>query len=93
MWVIQSPTEKLDWHENWSDFMGAGDDILSSSWSISPQGPTLSNESLEASTFISTVFVSELELGVSYQLRNTIVTNFGREASREIVIRCDNRQL
>jgi len=93
MWVLQSPNETLDWHQDWSDFIGAGDGVASSVWSISPEGPTMSGEAFDNSIQTSTVFLSGLTGGVTYQLRNHITTNFGRTAVREIVVRCNNRQL
>lgn len=92
MWAIQSPDEKLDWHQDWTGWMESGDEISASSWEITPaDGVTLSGEDFEASTDFTTVFVEGLTLGQSYQLKNTITTTDGRTAVREITLRCQRQ--
>jgi hypothetical protein len=93
MWVLQSPDEVLDWHTDWTDFLESGDEISESEWEISPEptdtaAPVLDNESIDTSGSFTTVYVSNLRLGYSYQLKNTIITSGGRTAVREITIRC-----
>jgi hypothetical protein len=89
VWRLQSPNEILDWHQDWTDWMELNDDISTSEWSIFPAGPTLSADSIDTSGMLTTVFVEDLELGKSYQLRNTITTSQGRTGIREITLRCD----
>ncbi len=89
MWGMQSPSEKLDWHQDYDGWMELGDAIATSSWSIDQQGATLSNATIDVPGNLTTVFVSDLELGKSYQLRNIITTVDGRTGVREMTIRCD----
>lgn len=95
MWELQSADEVLDYHQDWTAWIEDGDDIASSDWSISPDSPAitsapiLTDESIDTSGMLTTVFVSGLVLGQSYQLKNIVVTSDGRTGSREITIRCD----
>lgn len=93
MWVIQSADEVLDWHQDWSDWIIAGDAISESSWTIHPYGPTLTGSTLDVSAHFTSIVVSDLTAGTSYQLRNKITTMTGLEAAREIIIQCNDRQL
>ncbi len=86
MWQLQTPEEKLDWHQDWTDWMEQGDSIMYSDWSISPEGPTISGEDIAG--VLTTAFVDGLELGVSYELRNEITTTEGRTGARNITLRC-----
>ncbi len=86
MFQLQGPDEKLDWHQDWSTWIESGDAIDESTWAISPEGPTLSGAVIDGD--ITTTFVENLLLGMSYQLTNTITTDEGRIGVREITIRC-----
>lgn len=92
MWQLQAPDELVDWHQDWTGWLEIGDTIVLSSWAIVPEmdSPSshLSDPAIETGDKITTVFVSGLELGKSYQLRNTITTAAGRIGEREITIRC-----
>lgn len=91
MWAIHSPGEKVDYHQDWTEWMESGDTISSSSWTIEPVGPTLSGEAVAGGEPVTTVFVEDLELGISYELRNTIVTEEGRTGVRDITLRCQRQ--
>lgn len=96
MWALHGPLEVLDWHEDWTAWMETGDSISTSEWSISPDdlttsAPVLSGDTFNVLTHLTTIFVSGLALGQSYQLRNTIVTVGGRTGVREITLRCDRQ--
>lgn len=88
MWGIQSPDEKLDWRNDWSDWLNVNDGVESSVWSISPGEVELSGDLIETSANITTVIVSGLELGKSYQLKNIVTTYDGLIGERDITIRC-----
>lgn len=90
MWGLQSPNEVLDWRNDWTDWLGEGVTIQSSTWSITPSA-TLDNDMLDTSGNVTIVVVSGLELGKSYQLRNTIVTSDDITSERDITIRCGTR--
>lgn len=96
MLALQGPLEVLDWHEDWTAWMEAGDSIASSDWSIMPDNlsssaPVLSGATYNVATHLTTVFVGGLSWGQSYQLKNTIVTAGGRTGEREITLRCVNQ--
>lgn len=81
---LQDPQETLDHSLDWSDFLGT-DTIATSTWSVSPTGPTLSNAANTTTT--ATVFMSGVSLRAIYALSNKIVTTAGRTAERSLTIR------
>jgi hypothetical protein len=87
------PDETLDYSCDWTDFLeDAGsptDAIQTSTWSVTPSGPTLSGERLDGNT--ASVFVSGAVLGRVYRLSNRVVTLQGRTAERSVTLRCENR--
>lgn len=87
MFVLQSPEEKLDWHQDWSDWMQDDDAIASSDWEIHPAA-TLTDEAVGVTADMTSVKVEGLTLGVTYELKNTITTVNGLLGSRDIIIRC-----
>ena len=95
LWGLQSPDERLDWHHDWTDWMENNDEIYASEWEIdNPAGELTTAPLLEGPDFdgmITTVFVSGLMLGKSYQLKNIITTTAQRIGTREITIRCDRQ--
>lgn len=91
MWRLQAPNEKLDWHNDWTDWNEAGDTISQSQWTIDKPDP-LTDAVLTGPTFtglLTTVFVSGLQLGYSYRLWNKVTTAGGRIGEREITLRCE----
>lgn len=89
MWHLHTPDEKLDYHQDWSDWIEVGDELAISEWSILPNGlPVLSGEGLDVAAHLTTVMVSGLTLGTSYQLRNTVTTVVGRIGQRDKILRC-----
>lgn len=87
MWQLQGPEEKRTWEFNWTEWLTAGDGVVSSEWSISPEGPTLEDDTV-ATGEIASVVVSGLELGTSYSLRNQITTDDGSILIQAIILRC-----
>jgi hypothetical protein len=90
MWQLQSPGETLDWRNDWTDWLNENDGVASSDWSISPNA-TLADDFIETGSSVTVVFVSDLELGQSYELKNTITTDDGLTGTRSITIRCSNK--
>ena len=70
------PDETLDYSCDWTDFLeDAGsptDAIQTSTWGVTPSGPSLSGERLVGN--MASVFVSGAALGRVYRLSNLIVT-------------------
>ncbi len=87
------PDETLDYSCDWTDFLeDAGsptDAVQTSTWSVTPSGPTLSGERLDGKT--ASVFASGAVLGRVYRLSNRVVTLQGRTAERSVTLRCENR--
>ena len=81
------PAEKLDWTFNWDDEDWLGSETISTSaWTVGPTGPTVSNQTNDATT--ATCRITGLTYGVQYVLKNDIVTSGGQFGTRSIVIRC-----
>lgn len=90
--VLKDPASSLDYMIDW----GAGyltDDVLTeSNWSILPaeaNGITVDGSRFDPST--ATVQVSGGREGKVYRLLNHVVTSFGREDSRSILLRVEVR--
>lgn len=94
-WELQSPGETKLYSFDWS--LDTGEGIEESTWTINPDlgadtGADIGIDDLiDSSELITTVTVSGLTAGQSYQLKNVIRTNEGRTLSREITIRCANK--
>ena len=83
------PDAKLDYGVDWSDWLATGDTIATSTWAITPTGPTLASESNDDTSTV--VWVSGCTRGVVYTLTNSIVDNDGREEDRSITLICEER--
>ena len=86
------PDDKLDFTVDWGDWLDTGVEISGTpTWTISPTGPTLSDQS--NTTTAATIFVSAATLGVTYLLQCEIVTNKAvpQTAERTITLRCEQR--
>ena len=102
-WVLQSPSESKQHEIDWSSELEGGgeNEILNNSvWMISPQqnqftcqstGGIIDDGIIDTDGTKAIVVVSNLTLGKSYQILNTITTSKNRILSREITIRCDYR--
>ena len=84
---IIHPDDKLDYGRDWSDWLAAGDTIATSTWAITPTGPTLEDESNDDTETV--VWVSGCTAGVTYTLNNTIIDNDGRDKTRSITLVCE----
>lgn len=73
---------------SWSPWLGV-DTIDTSTWTISPTGPTLASSTHDDTS--ATVVVSDLAPGQTYRLTNHVVTASGDEDSRSLVLRCRAR--
>lgn len=86
---LQDPDEALTWSIDWTDWLVQGDSISSSSWEITPAGPTIND--LGESGGITSARVSGPTRGQVYRLTNAIVTALGDTAERSVVLRCEHR--
>lgn len=81
------PNEKLDYGFDWTtDGWIASDTISTSTWSVSPTGPTLSGAA--STTTTTSVFITGCTHGLIYSLTNQITTAAGRIGERTITLRC-----
>ena len=90
----QRPGTKLDYTCDWGTWLAdAGspsDTITGSTWEVSPDdgspAPVISDLSIVGD--FATAWLSELEEGNVYRLRNRVVSAQGRSVSRTFTIRC-----
>lgn len=81
------PGETITWEFDWDadDWLGSAT-ISTSTWTISPSGPTLSGQVNDSTT--TQVNVSGCTYGTQYTLRNTITASDGQVGVRDIQLRC-----
>jgi hypothetical protein len=82
---VKDPGDTLDYQIDFTDWLD-GDTISSSSWAVSPTGPTLSAQSVNGPNTITTCWVAGGTHGKDYQLTNTIVTTGGRTKQKSMTI-------
>ena len=81
---IKTPSAKLDYSEDWSDWLQDGETITASTWSV-PTGITKTADSFDVSA--TTIWVEEGTDGEDYDLVNYITTSAGRKDDRTIKIK------
>lgn len=86
--ISQDPDEVLDYAKDWTADL-SGDSISTSAWSISPSGPTLSNQG--GTGAVKQVTVSNISGARMYTLRNIITTGAGRTYQTEWFIWGESR--
>ena len=87
--VKHDPDAKLDYGCDWSDWLPTGATIATSTWTVTPTGPTLSADS--KSTTATVVWVSGGTAGTVYTLTNRITDSDGRIDDRSIRLVCEER--
>lgn len=85
------PDAKLDYSIDWTKWLATGDAVQTSSWTVSPTGPSLTGNSVDAGGKITTIWFDGGEVGKRYVLTNSIVTTNGREDDRSITVKIANR--
>lgn len=87
-WRVIGPGETLFWGFDWDDNDWLGSQTLSTStWTISPTGPTLSSPTMPTTTTTQTK-ITGCTFGVQYTLRNAVTTSGGETGVRDIILRC-----
>ena len=88
--IDADPSDDQDYGIDWTAWLGA-DTIATSTWTITPSGPTKHDES--NSTTTTTVWVTGGTAGQSYRVTNRIVTSNSpaRTKERTILLRVDER--
>lgn len=87
-WAEQDAAARLDYSEDWSDFLADGDDIANSQWNADIPGLTLTQPFIAGA--VTTVWVSGGEAGKVYRISNTISTTAGRVDVRYFVLSITN---
>lgn len=82
---LVDPSSKLPWSHDWASWLSAGDSIASRVWTISPAGPTLTNETTD------TVTAESWASGKTYRLAEKVTTANGAIGERSIIIRVADR--
>lgn len=88
LWT-KDPQAVLDWIWDWTDWMDTGEQIATSTFTVTPPGITIDSD--ENSLYSATVWLSGGTEGQVYSVTNTITTNQGRTDERSITIRVTNR--
>jgi len=79
----KAPNSKLDYSIDWTDWLGSGDSIATSTWDT-PEGITVVEENSDAS--YATIWLEGGTLGESYEFNNTIISDRGRKESQSLVV-------
>lgn len=87
-YLLHDPSEDLNYSFSWGSRLGSAT-ISSSSWSITPTGPTIDTTSNTTTT--TTAFVSGLTDGEVYRLVNEVMTNAGTTERDSVTIRSQKR--
>lgn len=87
---IKDPDASLDYGVDWSDYLGEGEVLTESTWSVTPpDGLVIAGES--ATDTIAGVIVSGGVRGDIYRLVNRVTTTAARVDERSIIIRVEHR--
>jgi hypothetical protein len=82
----KDPNDVIDYSINWARYLNRiGDEILSSSWPVVPDGITLQTHTHNDT--LTTAWLSGGTAGSRYKLTNRIVTVGGRTLDRSITIK------
>jgi hypothetical protein len=97
-YIEKDPQANLDYSVDWSDWLAQGDNLRTSSWTIStvsgdgsPLTQTANTTNTNTST--STIYVSGGSAGNTYTVTNHITTDNGLVDERYFRIRVKNRSL
>lgn len=85
---IKDPQATLDYSFDWTDWLGTGETISSTSWTV-PAGLTKVSE--VATSYISTCRISGGVLGTSYTVTCQITTNLGEIDQRSLQLTIQDR--
>ncbi len=84
---FKDPESILDYIIDWTGFLTGGDSISSSTWSVSSVDVSIDSDSFTANTTIA--WISGGIDGFSYILTNHIVTTYGREDDKVIILQVE----
>jgi hypothetical protein len=84
------PNAKLDYSVDWSSWLGAGETISTSTWTVA-SGITQATPAPSATDSVATIWLTGGTVGSHYEITNHIVTNQGREDDRTMVVQVSER--
>lgn len=84
----KDPDATLDWHFDWSAWLGSGETITSSQM-IASAGIVVASSSATGTN--TTIWLSGGRPGQPYRVTNRITTNQGRTDDRSVTIRVTDR--
>ncbi|WP_374572493.1 hypothetical protein [Phenylobacterium sp.] len=94
-WIYKDPNADLGYGCQWADWLttAAGDTIVTSTWSASPDGLTLSDDPTKTRVVgtVAMVWISGGQAGVDYTVTNHVETEAGDKDDRSFIIRCRER--
>jgi hypothetical protein len=89
--ALKDPGAVLDYSEDWTSYLAAGETISTSSWVVKGGDAALVIGATILNGNVCTAFVSAGTKGQVYELVNTITTNQGRTDARSWTVRVDVR--
>lgn len=88
--LLLDPDETKTVTQSWTAYLSDGDHVSTSSWSVSPSGPTLSGATTTGN-WTTSVKISGGTSGVIYNLINTVTTAaLSQTLQKQTVLRCQN---
>jgi hypothetical protein len=86
-YIFKDPQANLDYSNDWSSWLPAGDIVIISTWA-GDTGVTLTSPSITGGT-LTTTFIAGGIIGTEYRINNNITTSSGRidERSFRLVIK------
>lgn len=85
---LKDPTAILDWNFDWTDWLSAGETLLTATFTATA-GITVTSSSF--TTTVGTVWLSGGNPGTPYLVTCHVTTSAGRADDRSITIRVQNR--
>lgn len=88
-YFVQDPGDVLDYPWDWSQWLGSGETISTSVFSVTPSGLSIASQS--NTTTNSTVWLAGGTAQTTYTVTNRITTSLGRTADRSATVRVQPR--
>ena len=88
---VIDPDAKIEYGFDWASWLPTGTTIATSAWAITPEGPTLTDDSNDTTSTV--VYVTGCTVGVTYTLTNriTVSGSITRTEDRSITLVCEER--
>ena len=85
MAFVKDPGEVKDYGFNWTEHLGDGETITTSTWEVETGLTSTAFDDTHTDTH-TTIWLSEGTAGTQYRVTNHVVTNQGREFERSFTI-------